>query len=587
VAGIIHNGGSVVVDFLLQLVSLFLVAAGLLFIVIELLVKFDRSILFQGIALVLFGLVPAVDIWVLPHQHLCEDVLLWTRIQHVLMFLLFPIVLWYLKNFLKSDIRYFHHIVIVLAALFSPMFFSDAAISCCQDKIIFGPWYYFLFLPCAALAGSVTVWLIIVKLKNARENERRVLFYHLIGFTLLCAFGFIEVSVNLLKNIFTSPLPNFFIFGVFAFGVMIFLVFTERFLLLVNDRQAAYDQLRVALREMEEASTLRQIGEATSIINHEIKNYLTKISGWAELVKLTETLSDDGKEAVGGIMKTVSDLQNFSLDILQLSRARIVKEQEQLQMVPLLRQCIDGYFPDRRKQIALEASGDGHTARGEWNKLEHVFVNIFKNAFEAGATTLIVRVQSTRSTLLVTVTDNGSGCSAEQRANLFKVFYTTKKGRQGTGLGLAISRAVIESHGGRITAYSQNGLGDGLHGLQINISLPRGVSADDDADGRKPPVVLVNEGIAAIDAVLQIFSNVGVYPLVMKSAEELEKRKDLAALTVVAAESAVRQVRALQDRQIVLLERKDGQFLIRGMAGAVPLRLFSEEFVADKFVMTV
>jgi nitrogen-specific signal transduction histidine kinase len=35
---------------------------------------------------------------------------------------------------------------------------------------------------------------------------------------------------------------------------------------------------------MDEASTLRQIGESTSIINHEIKNYLVAISGSAELI---------------------------------------------------------------------------------------------------------------------------------------------------------------------------------------------------------------------------------------------------------------------------------------------------------------
>jgi len=573
-------------DHVLQLISLFLVASGLLFIIIELFVKFDRSFLFLGIALIIFGFVPAVDIWILPQEYAPAPVLFWTRIQHILAFMLFPIILWYLKNFLKSDIRYFHYIIIVLAVIISPMFFSDAALSINDDgTIVFGPWYYFLFMPCTALAGGTTVWLIVKKLKEARGNERRILFYHVIGFTLLCIFGFVDLSIKLLGTVFTTPLPSFFIFGVLSFGMTIFLIFAERFLLLVQERQKMSDQLRIALREMEEASTLRQIGESTSIINHEIKNYLTAISGSAELIKLTENLSNDGREEIDNIMKKIKDLQNFSLDILQLSRARIVREKEKLTVVPLLRQCVGSYFPDHREHIALETQNEDCTIHGDWNKLEHVFVNIFKNAFEAEATALIVRVQSTGAVLLITITDNGTGCSAEQLGNLFKVFYTTKKGKQGTGLGLAISRAVIESHGGHITAYSLNGLGDGSHGLQINISLPHFGEDGKKAETQQQDIVLIKEGIDDIGAVLEVFNNVIVYPSIVEAADELEKKKNGSTPWVVASDSALkslRRIRTIEDRQIVLLCRKNGILYATGADTPAQPQIFSEEFVADR-----
>ncbi|HEV3122225.1 MAG TPA: ATP-binding protein, partial [Isosphaeraceae bacterium] len=63
--------------------------------------------------------------------------------------------------------------------------------------------------------------------------------------------------------------------------------------------------------------------------------------------------------------------------------------------------------------------------------------------------------------------DNGPGLSAEQKRNLFEPFYTTKT--QGTGLGLAIARRIVEAHGGKIEAGSEDG-----EGATILITLPRG-----------------------------------------------------------------------------------------------------------------
>ena len=137
---------------------------------------------------------------------------------------------------------------------------------------------------------------------------------------------------------------------------MSFFIFTERLLMLIQDRREAYNQLQIALREMDEASTLRQIGESTSIINHEIKNYLVAISGSAELIIFTENLTEDGKQSIAVIMKTIGDLQNFNKDVLQLSRARIIMEKERLVIGPLIDQCIANYFSDHPARFPLSAA---------------------------------------------------------------------------------------------------------------------------------------------------------------------------------------------------------------------------------------
>ena len=571
-------------DFLLQLISLFLIAAGLLFILIEFLVRFDRSFFFLGIALIIFGFIPVSDIWVLPGQRSLAQLLLWARVQHVLCVMLVPAVLWYLRNFLKSDPKRMLQIVTLVAIVLAPLFFTDAMLLSKHGAVTPGLLYYVLFLPFVLVAVGRTVWLIGAKLRGAEGNERRILFYHLIGFALLGAFGLIDTVAVSLKESFIIPFPSCFILGVFAFGLMVFFIFAERFFMLVQDRQATYAKLQIAYHEMEEASTLRQIGESTAIINHEIKNYLVGISGSAELIKLTENLSEQGNEEIKAIMRSISDLQNFSLDLLQLSRARIIKEKELLTIVPLIQQCIARHFPERRRLITLMAMDGHHTIHGDWTKLEHVFVNIFKNAFEAEASAITVSVKSTPVVLLITIIDDGVGCTAEQLPNLFKAFYTTKKGRQGTGLGMSISRAIIESHGGHLTAYSRNGLGNGSRGMQLQISLPHFAGESNPTEAQKESIVLVQEGLADIGAVVQSFTNAGVYPLVVQSAAELDNAKNGGARTVVAAEASLKSFRNNGRHRLVALECENGGVYVKDKTDPGNREIFSEDFVLGRLI---
>jgi signal transduction histidine kinase len=571
------------IEFTLQLLSLVLVAVGLIFIWMEELVRFDRTFLHLGIALVLFGCIPGIDIWIIPGLGSADQLLLWTRVKHIFLLFLFPAILWYLNNVFKFNLGYLLHFVVTLMVFFLPLFFSNAAMSVVNGKIAYGPLYNFLFLPCAVIAGGLLVGLIASKLKGAQGNERHILFYHLVGITLLCAFGVIDLIVGTLNVASEHLFPNYFILGVFALGLMSFFIFTERLLMLIKDRRATYNQLQIALREMDEASTLRQIGESTSIINHEIKNYLVAISGSAELIKLTENLTEDGKQSVAVIMKTINDLQNFNKDVLQLSRARIIMEKERLVIGPLIDRCIADFFSDRRKQISIAGGDQGFTLHGNWSKLEHVFVNIFKNAFEAGATSVLIHLTSTKYALLITIIDNGSGCTPEQLPSMFKPFYTTKKGRQGTGLGMAISRAVIESHGGHITAYTRNGLMVS-HGMQLNISLPQFTDDPKPPDPGQAPIVLVKNGFENPGALLQVFSNVNIFPYTVQSVEDLNKIKNIGFMAIVAAEEtfkALHKNERIKQELLVLVSRIDGIYYAKNVTPHIPLTLFSEDLVVE------
>ena len=63
--------------------------------------------------------------------------------------------------------------------------------------------------------------------------------------------------------------------------------------------------------------------------------------------------------------------------------------------------------------------------------------------------------------LVISISDTGVGLPADNTERIFEAFHTTKP--QGTGMGLAITRSIVESHGGRIWATPNQGVGATFH----------------------------------------------------------------------------------------------------------------------------
>ena len=109
-------------------------------------------------------------------------------------------------------------------------------------------------------------------------------------------------------------------------------------------------------------------------------------------------------------------------------------------------------------------------------QLQQVFMNLMLNGIEAmedsgGELTLKSQLQDGQ--IQFSVSDTGVGLPAEQMAQIFSAFFTTKP--QGSGMGLAISRSIVESHGGRLWATANDGRGATFHftlPIQVTESSP-------------------------------------------------------------------------------------------------------------------
>jgi signal transduction histidine kinase len=109
---------------------------------------------------------------------------------------------------------------------------------------------------------------------------------------------------------------------------------------------------------------------------------------------------------------------------------------------------------NKEAQIFCEIPPD-ITVEGFPAELRQVFTNLIHNALDAISHFGIITIQGTspepHQIVCVSVTDNGSGISAENLPRLFQPLFTTK-GQDGTGLGLWVSKGIVEKHGGSIEA---------------------------------------------------------------------------------------------------------------------------------------
>ncbi len=114
--------------------------------------------------------------------------------------------------------------------------------------------------------------------------------------------------------------------------------------------------------------------------------------------------------------------------------------------------------------MRLELAADLPSVMGDRVQFQQVVVNLILNAIEAMSAVedrerdLVIRTrQDNGDEVRIAVQDSGIGFDPQSAERMFDAFQTTKPG--GLGMGLSISRSIVESHGGRLWAVSNDGPG--------------------------------------------------------------------------------------------------------------------------------
>lgn len=234
-------------------------------------------------------------------------------------------------------------------------------------------------------------------------------------------------------------------------------------LLIENLRQQIL--LQMELRRSEKLNVISQLAASVA---HEVRNPMTSINGFLQLIKLDDNLTAKQRNYIDISLSELTRAQEIINDYLSLAKPNNKSEQV-VNVGKELNKTIElmtSYTNIQNVEI-ISTIEDQLFIRGNTDEIKQVFINILKNGIEAISNNgkIHIQAQAINNDVVISITDNGLGMTKEQLLRIGTPFYSTKE--KGTGVGLTISFQIIAQMKGKIEITSE--VGDGTTFL---IRLP-------------------------------------------------------------------------------------------------------------------
>ncbi len=245
----------------------------------------------------------------------------------------------------------------------------------------------------------------------------------------------------------------------------------------ITDRKKTEEQVKIAMREAEEANRLKSAFLAN--ISHEIRTPINAVLGFAEIL-LSRVNKETNKRYLKSIISSGNTLLNLVNDILDLSKIEAGKMDLNVGPVNLkvLFEEINNIFCLQAEEKNLVYDFKISDQLPEFVELDEfrirqVLLNLIDNAIkftDEGFIKILVTVlkpppksENNRISLKIEVADSGIGIPKNDQNRLFTAFVQKddqdKRKYGGTGLGLAITKHLTEMMGGSIETKSMPGVG--------------------------------------------------------------------------------------------------------------------------------
>lgn len=234
--------------------------------------------------------------------------------------------------------------------------------------------------------------------------------------------------------------------------------------------QKAYDELREAQAELLKNERLTTLGKFSSMILHDIRNPISVIKAYGEMLTLGDNLSEKSRKYVDNINFETERLNQLANELLDYSRGEIRLDMGVVQVSQFIDEVCE-YAGKRLKTkeilIHCQCEYDGQSIFDR-QRMFRVFTNLLENSRKAmgRSGTCKIAAKQMNDTLQFSVSDTGAGMSEEVLQHIYEPFYSSSPDG-GTGLGMAIVKSVVDAHHGSIEIDSQEG-----RGTEIKVSLP-------------------------------------------------------------------------------------------------------------------
>jgi len=217
-----------------------------------------------------------------------------------------------------------------------------------------------------------------------------------------------------------------------------------------------------------------------STISHELRTPLFSIQGFAQLMleedELDPTTQKEFLETIRRQATQLGEMVNNLLDISKLDEDKLVLEKVPLSLLDIINQTIltlQGFAHQQKVKLAPNLPDQLPGIVGDKQRLGQVLTNLIGNAIKFSETEDVIAITATTNEkeIIVQVKDNGIGIPAQDLESIFSRYYQagnkSERSAMGSGLGLHIAKKIVEGHGGRIWAESQDG-----QGSTFSFSMP-------------------------------------------------------------------------------------------------------------------
>lgn len=225
------------------------------------------------------------------------------------------------------------------------------------------------------------------------------------------------------------------------------------------------------IKEAQRDESLKMLGLFTTGVAHEIRNPLTSIKGFIQLLNKRISDESENKRLINLSMKEIERLESLIKDLIIYAKPS-KPNVEWINVVGICEDVIQ-ILSQRisQKKINLNINlPNGLYVKGDRKQLFQVFFNLTLNAIQAvkpeiGVINIYADIDKERDSIRIVIEDNGIGIPSEDLNKIFTPFFTTKD--KGVGLGLAISRRIMNDNDGKLTFESKYG-----EGTKFVLELP-------------------------------------------------------------------------------------------------------------------
>ena len=213
-------------------------------------------------------------------------------------------------------------------------------------------------------------------------------------------------------------------------------------------------------QQLAHSGSLSAVGQIAASIAHEIRNPMTTLKGFIQLLEVDA--SAESMKYLTVIEGEIERMESILNEMLTLSKPTFNKKTT-LSLSVLVADIVSILNPKALMdgvKILWKSPVFDTLIYGNADKIKQVLLNLCKNgleSMEAGGILTIDMGRSDTNEVRLSITDTGKGMNSYQLKQIFMPFFTSKPG--GTGLGLPFVLKVMEEHSGTIAADSQEGVG--------------------------------------------------------------------------------------------------------------------------------